>query len=104
MRQRGGVEPGDPRQVDGVDVLGQVSVGHPVLGAHVLVLAVVVLLDLAEAHGGIARLVERGVVSTAEEPIATKHHECLDGQGVQLTDLVHIAGELAAGAVVGGGE
>ena len=77
-----------------------VAVLAAVLEARRLVLAVVVLDHLGEAHGGEALLVEGSVVRSASDPVPPQHHQQVEVLHVALAEPLEVARPLARRAVV----
>ena len=71
-----------------------------ILGAHILVLMVVVFAKFGEADGGVSLLVERVVIAPAQVAIQAKDQHWLDAGIIGAADLGDVAGELPGCGIV----
>ncbi len=94
-----GVEAGHIGEIDEIDAVDRVAEGDAVLGADVLVLAVLVLGAFGDAHGGEAGPQHRRLVAAAAKAVHAVDHADIEVCQMLVGDGVHVAGEVARGTV-----
>ena len=82
-----------------INPVNRIAIDAPILGAQILMLAVIMLIGFHDPHARNADSVKRAMVSAASEPVEPVDHHHIEIGNVLVSHAVDIAGEITRRAI-----